>query len=143
QFESGVAALFAAPDLAAPARLQVMTIHKAKGLEFDTVIVPGLGSGTARDERKLFLWMETRQGLLLAPVNPTGSDKDPIHEFIRGLDRERAEHECGRLLYVAATRAKRSLHLLGSCGLDAGAPRTPAKGSLLARLWPVVAGRFA
>ena len=34
--------LYAAPDVGEDARLQLMTIHKAKGLEFSTVIVPGL-----------------------------------------------------------------------------------------------------
>ena len=58
-FEQSVANLYALPDLRASDRLQVMTIHKAKGLEFDTVIVPGLAAGTGRDERRLFMWMET------------------------------------------------------------------------------------
>jgi ATP-dependent helicase/nuclease subunit A len=143
-FESTLAELFALPDLAAPDRLQVMTIHKAKGLEFDTVIVPGLGSGTARDDRKLFMWMETpAESLLLAPINPTGQKGDAIYEFIRALDKEKADHETGRLLYVAATRAKRRLHLLGDTKRDpAGDVKPPAKGSLLAKIWPVVSGRF-
>ena len=143
-FEATLGELFALPDLAAPDRLQVMTIHKAKGLEFDTVIVPGLGSGTARDDRKLFMWMETpKSSLLLAPINATGQKGDDIYEFIRALDKEKADHENGRLLYVAATRAKRRLHLLGDTKRDPhGDVKPPAKGSLLAKIWPVVRGQF-
>ena len=148
-FDESLAKLFAQPDLAASERLQIMSIHKAKGLEFGTVIVPGLGSGTGRDERELFKWMELageEAGLLLAPINPTGSDKDPIYETIRRLDKTKGAHEAGRLLYVAATRAKRHLHLLGSVklALKDGATEigSPAAGSLLEKLWPVVAAEF-
>ena len=103
-FEASVAGLFAAPDLTAPDALQVMTIHKAKGLEFDTVIVPGLAAGTGRDDRPLFLWMETAESrLLLAPINATGSDKEPIYELIRGLDKRRADHEN---VHLAGTSGK-------------------------------------
>jgi ATP-dependent exoDNAse (exonuclease V) beta subunit len=153
-FERGLGELYALPDLhAAPDDPQVLTIHKAKGLEFDTVIVPGLGSGTGRDERKLFVWLERpalegagRSRLLLAPINPTGSDKDATYEYIRRLDKEKESHEDARLLYVAATRAKRHLHLLGDVSVKAGArgaePQPPRKGSLLAKLWPAVESDF-
>ena len=153
-FEEGLEKLYALPDLRADAATpQILTIHKAKGLEFDTVIVPGLGSGTGRDERKLLVWTErpTLDGtggsqLLLAPINPTGSDKDPTYEYIRRLDREKNGHEDARLLYVAATRAKKHLHLLGDVGLEPGAqepePKSPSAGSLLARLWPAVEADF-
>jgi ATP-dependent exoDNAse (exonuclease V) beta subunit len=148
-FEAGLAGLYALPDLAASERLQLMTIHKAKGLEFDTVILPGLGATGRSDERELFIWMERPapyggKQLLLAPVNPTGSDKDKIYETIRRLERDKAAHETGRLLYVATTRAKQHLHLVGSVKRDdEGAPKDPAKGSLLEKLWPVVASSFA
>jgi ATP-dependent exoDNAse (exonuclease V) beta subunit len=154
-FEEGLEKLFAPPDESADRRLQVMTIHKAKGLEFDTVIVPGLGAGVPPDERRLFLWMERprtgRDGaqtdLLLAPMHPAGAQKDPIHEYIRGLDRMKGDLENGRLLYVAATRAKRRLHLLGDAkrgdGEDRAALKGPRKGSLLAKLWPAVEEDFA
>ena len=144
-FELGVAALYALPDLEAGEGLQVMTIHKAKGLEFDTVIVPGLERGTERDDSRLFLWTETANdpGLLLAPMNPTGSRDDEIYEYIRGLEKGKADHECGRLLYVAATRARRNLHLLGNARLDRqGLVKKPARGSLLEKLWPVAKGHF-
>ena len=136
--------LFALPDLTASDRLQVMTIHKAKGLEFDTVIVPGLASGGGRDERKLFMWMETPEGsLLLAPINPTGGKDDPTYEFIRDLDKDKADHENARLLYVAATRAKHRLHLMGDAGLDSdGHVKEPNRGTLLRKIWSVVEDRF-
>src|SRR5438445_5485240 len=51
--------LYALPDVAAgDDDLQIMTIHKAKGLEFDTVIVPGLDRGPGRSDPPLFLWKE-------------------------------------------------------------------------------------
>ena len=142
-FEAGLAKLFSRPGAGVSERLQVMTIHNAKGLEFDTVIVPGLHADTATDERKLFMWMETLEGLLLAPVNPAGSDKDAIYELIRRLDKEKAAHEGGRVLYVAATRARSRLHLIGNCKRDAaGVVKEPPRASLLGKLWPVVAGDF-
>ncbi len=154
-FEEGLAGLYAPPDEEGNPRLQVMTIHKAKGLEFDTVIVPGLGAGAPPDEKRLFLWMERprarheggESGLLLGPVHATGADRDPIHEYIRGLDKRKGDLENGRLLYVAATRAKRRLHLLGDARLgdaeDPAALKGPKRGSLLAKLWTVVADDFA
>jgi ATP-dependent exoDNAse (exonuclease V) beta subunit len=153
-FERALEELYALPDLHAdPNDPQILTIHNAKGLEFDTVIVPGLGSGTGRDERKLFVWMERPvpggahgSQLLLAPINPTGSDDDATYEYIRRLDREKERHEDARLLYVAATRAKKHLHLLGDVGLNAESeepePNAPRRGSLLATLWPAVGPDF-
>jgi ATP-dependent exoDNAse (exonuclease V) beta subunit len=51
-------------------------------------------------------------------------------------------HEEARLLYVATTRAKERLHLLGDVRCDDDGPRTPGKGSLLEKLWPVVQSQF-
>ncbi|HTS84618.1 MAG TPA: UvrD-helicase domain-containing protein [Usitatibacter sp.] len=143
-FVASLDELYALPDLAAPDRLQVMTIHKAKGLEFDTVIVPGLSQGARGDERRLFMWMETPEGsLLLAPINPTGRKNDSTYEFIRQLDKDKASHENARLLYVAATRAKHRLHLMGDVGIDNdGAVKEPAKHTLLGKIWPAVREAF-
>ena len=90
-----------------------MTIHKAKGLEFDTVILPGLGSIPRGDDQRLLLWLEHRGELLLAPIAVSGGDKDPIYGYLASIERRKSEQETARLLYVAATRARRSLHLLG------------------------------
>ncbi|MGH9424059.1 MAG: 3'-5' exonuclease, partial [Thermoanaerobaculia bacterium] len=42
-------------------RVQVMTIHSAKGLEFDTVIVPQLQKETRSSDRELLVWTEETQ----------------------------------------------------------------------------------
>jgi len=151
--DAALAGLYARPDPTASARLQVMTVHKAKGLEFDTVILPGLHQRGRGDDDPLLLWMERpRAGgasdLLLAPMRPAGSqERDPIYDFIRQLAKEKAGHEQGRLLYVAVTRAVRRLELFGFVGVktpDDGDAElaAPAAGSPLARLWPLVGDAF-
>ena len=114
-FEEGLAKLYALPDLQADERLQIMTIHKAKGLEFDTVIVPGLGRRAARRRRQAVpvdgaagAREDGATDLLLAPIQETGAEDDPIYEWLHKLDAEKERFEDGRLLYVAATRAARS-----------------------------------
>lgn len=129
-----LATLYAPPDpAAAESDLQVMTIHKAKGLEFGTVIVPGLERAPGGGGSPLLRWRELAGGgLLMAPVKETGGDEEPAYEYLKKLDREAEDTEAGRLLYVAATRARHRLHLL-AC------PRKtmPPKRSLLERAWPV------
>jgi len=129
------------------ALVQVMTIHKAKGLQFDTVIVPGLGRAIRREDRPALLWQELAQAgsrdLLLAPINATGAADDPLYELLWSLRARQETAETDRLLYVAVTRARERLHLLGQVPpdrgpSDAGAVPRAARGSLLDRLWPVV-----
>ncbi len=137
-----VGKLFARPDAGASDALQVMTIHKAKGLEFDTVILPGLGRKTRGNAARLLAWLERPRAhgdsdLLLAPIRERSEDKDPIYTYLEQLDETKAMHEDCRLLYVAATRAKSRLHLLGHAQMRDDVPR-PTNGSLLERLWPVV-----
>ncbi|MBI4193651.1 MAG: UvrD-helicase domain-containing protein [Betaproteobacteria bacterium] len=142
-----VAALFALPDVAADPRLQVMTIHKAKGLEFDTVIVPGLGYAPRNKSARLLLWnvrprARGASDLLLAPIREASETEDPVYRYLDALDDVKGEHENARLLYVAATRAKSRLHLIGQIAFDGKAVR-PRPRSLLERLWPVVGETFS
>jgi len=146
-FESldrAVAKLFAKPDSFADGQLQIMTIHKAKGLEFGTVIIPGLGKATRRSDTPLLRWQEDpRYGLLLAPVSVRGSqEKDPIYQLITKLDAEKHDLETGRLLYVATTRAIQRLFLLGHAEENSKGEFSPGKGSLLEKLWPLFEGEF-
>ena len=151
-FEHGLTRLYALSDLEADETLQIMTIHKAKGLEFDCVIVPGLGRASRHDDKRLLKWMERPRNLfngpggdgivdlLLAPIHETGVNNDPIYSWLQKLDNDKAHFENQRLLYVAATRAKESLHLLGNVGLslDKTGVKRPVSGALLNKLWQVV-----
>ncbi len=144
--------LFAAADVEADDRLQIMTIHKAKGLEFDTVIVPGLGRRPRGESVRLLAWTERARGhdapdLLLAPIHATGSQGDPIADYLRDLEQARARNEDARLLYVAATRARQRLHLIGDVSvtgtMEAPIFKEPAASSLLKALWPAVEPVYA
>ncbi|MDT8364122.1 MAG: UvrD-helicase domain-containing protein [Nitrosomonas sp.] len=149
--DDALARLFASPDTAADDSLQIMTLHKAKGLEFDTVILPGLGKSPRRDREKLLNWAEfsTESGvadLMCAPISAPGDDKDPISAYIMTLEKEKTSMEDARLLYVAVTRARNQLYLLGQIAFDAdrskdGIPLPPAN-TLLAKLWPAVEKHF-
>ena len=130
--------------------VQIMTIHKAKGLEFDSVIVPGLERAPRHDDKRLMLWTEQPnpetgdRELLLAPIRQAGIDDetDEIYRYIAQLEREKQRQEDVRLLYVAATRARSALHLFASVTLkqtsDGPQVVAPRAGSLLASLWPAL-----
>ncbi len=127
------------------ARLRIMTIHKAKGLEFDTVILMGLGRQPRGTERAVLNWLtlpdaDGHEHLLPSPVGARGEKaKDPLHEFIHGIEQEKQRLELDRLLYVACTRARQTLHLVGTARTRDGEVVPPASSTLLARLWPALA----
>ena len=142
RLESQLDNLFAKPMADDSARIDVMTIHKAKGLEFDTVILPTLHRGVRRESTSLLRWTRlpgAQGGIVLAPMKAQGADQDATYDWIGLLEEQRSHRERGRLLYVAATRAKRELHLLGAAEVkdNAGVPelRSPRHGSMLAMLW--------
>ena len=129
--------------------VQVMTIHKAKGLEFDTVIVPGLGQSAGRTDTPLVSWAEVPGDLgprlLLAPARSSGEAQDPHFEYVKHLNEEKVRFEEARLAYVAFTRAKQRLHVLGHVKADSeeGTVRPPPERSLLGVIWPGVEAEFA
>jgi ATP-dependent helicase/nuclease subunit A len=122
-----VKALKAQADPEADERLQLMTIHEAKGLQFDTVILPGLGRASGRDDKDLFLFHEG----LMAPIQESGGDEDPIYNYLHEIDSRKSKNELVRQLYVATTRAKKRLHLLGY----ARPTGKPPSNSFLALMW--------
>ncbi len=122
------------------ARVQIMTVHRAKGLEFDAVVFMGLGREWPSDDARALRWLErtTEAGgedLLLAPLkdNVQGG---ALHDFIRREERGRDDLERVRLAYVAATRARDRLYLVAQLP---AAGSQPAERSLLARLSAVFA----
>jgi ATP-dependent exoDNAse (exonuclease V) beta subunit len=146
--EERLGKLFAAPDPTAGTGLQLMTIHKAKGLEFDTVIIPGLGRSVRPPERSLLVWQERPdpgykgEGLLLAPMPASAADdQDRTYQAIARLHAEKDKLETIRLLYVAATRARQRLCLLGHAERNKNGILSPATGSLLKAAWPALSAQ--
>jgi ATP-dependent helicase/nuclease subunit A len=132
-----------------PGAVEVLTMHAAKGLEWDVVIVPGLGRRNARDPEPLLHWVEFPNAgeepeLLLAPLRATGEPAPrSVAAYIRGVRRQRQQLERVRLLYVTATRARRALHWLGAATpVDDGSVCRPGSGSLLQALWPALREQF-
>ncbi len=140
-----VSQLYAAPDGRADKRLQLMTIHKAKGLEFDHVILPGLGRSPRSNQTELLAWLLRARGdeedLILAPIHEAGAEKTAIYKYIDNIDKTKQRFEDARLLYVATTRTKKTLHLLGHASVKETKGELncePQGRSLLAHLWATV-----
>ena len=135
------------PD--AKVKLEILTMHGAKGLEWDLVLLPGLHRGTGRPKSTLLHWQSYTpvsggEQLLLAPLRSAQqADNSKLINMIRNEEQRRSRFETQRLLYVAATRARQQLVL--STVLDADKAQDeqkPNKQSLLAMLWPGLGDAF-
>jgi ATP-dependent helicase/nuclease subunit A len=135
-FDQILTDLYASPLAVSENAVQIMTMHKAKGLEFDFVILPGLGKRIKGDEKRLVYWMPHGDDLLLAPIEEKGGETSPLYEFLSDLNKEKEDYETLRLLYVAATRAKSQLHLFGHLEPSKEDEWKPHSKSLLNKLWP-------
>ncbi|MEH6822571.1 MAG: UvrD-helicase domain-containing protein [Motiliproteus sp.] len=148
-FERALEKLYAQPAADADSRLQIMTIHKSKGLEFDTVILAGLDRRPPNPDKPLLQWQlrldsNGQQELLLAPLSARDQEPEPIYLYLSSEAQERARMESTRLLYVGATRAIKRLHLTANLSSDKdGEPKAPNKDSLLAGIWLQVKAEFA
>jgi len=90
--------------------VRVLTIHKAKGLEFPIVVLPGFHHGTGRGRELPVIshdWSTAVQGVSLGDHCSLGA------VLIREKSQVREAAERRRLLYVGMTRAKERLILSG------------------------------
>jgi ATP-dependent exoDNAse (exonuclease V) beta subunit len=155
-----LAKLTAQPDPEADANtgVQLMTIHKSKGLEFEIVIVPELQARTRQGKFNMLSWLErgllpdeienapdgSRQitEFLVAPLQSKGAERSRARVWVDRVYRDREAQETRRLLYVAATRAREELHIFArpACKRDKDGNWTLAGpvASLLKTAWPAL-----
>jgi ATP-dependent exoDNAse (exonuclease V) beta subunit len=85
--------------------VRILTVHKAKGLEFPVVVLAGFGSGSRPQSEGLLI--PFREGPWAASIRMgTETIASPDYDFIRRADDDRDWAEVRRLLYVGATRAR-------------------------------------
>ncbi|HTA79275.1 MAG TPA: UvrD-helicase domain-containing protein [Terracidiphilus sp.] len=139
------------PESDADCGVQLMTIHKSKGLEFEVVLVPELQAHGIITRGRLLSWIE--RGLaepdasgaltefLVAPLQTKGAERSKIRMWVDRLYREREQQETRRILYVAATRAREELHFFARPEYKDD-PVTPQINEpwncLLATAWPAL-----
>ena len=124
-------------------RIEALTIHKSKGLQYEHVVLVGCGRPPRGADRPLLHLRSVDDGVLLIP-RPE-DEQLPGHaqyDFLHSLSSDAGEAEAMRLLYVAVTRAQESLHLVAGVGTDSRGQFKPRARSIAARLWPVLAPTF-
>ena len=141
--------LFAKPDPSVSERcgVQLMTIHKAKGLGFNVVVVPGLQKKAGQDGQSLIRYLErtnaTGAEMVAAPIGLKGEKSSPpLYSWVGRQKKDREAEERKRLLYVACTRAREELHLFGTAAVT-NSGLNPTPGSLLATGWPALEPTFS
>ena len=147
--DARLASLYAEP---APGEIAVelLTIHRAKGLEWDMVLVPGLERGSGRDRKVLLNWLEldgltdsADAGILLAPIDAAGEEAGGLSKWLTSLRNRRDEAERRRLFYVACTRARDELHLFAAAKRRKDLTLyAAASNSLLNACWPAAEPHF-
>ncbi len=108
QIDFRVESLYA-EDMACENPVKIMTIHKAKGLEFDFVFIPQSQKGTRSDGSELMvsdvlIGSDGQINPVIAPLVKDSSDS--VYSFVRKFTSIKKLHEVVRTCYVAMTRAK-------------------------------------
>ena len=104
--------------------VRMMTVHRAKGLEFPVVCVADLGKDGREDDGQLRISDDGSVGLRLANLGGGAVDSTRLAD-IKARAKRAAEEEERRIFYVAATRAKE--HLVLSGATDLGKRPDPAE----------------
>ncbi len=96
-----------------PGYIQLLTIHKSKGMEFDAVILPFAGSQGVDHTRHMdHFATEDSKGFLFSVSNGEKRKAWPAIERLTEDWKHKQISESMRLLYVAITRARFAVYLL-------------------------------
>ena len=98
--------------------IRLMTIHRAKGLEFGVVVVADLGRAVRPASEIVRVTPDGRLGLRLSRAGAGGRENALDYRAIGDEQRVAQEAEERRLFYVAVTRAQERLVLSGALKFD-------------------------
>ncbi|HKO11998.1 MAG TPA: PD-(D/E)XK nuclease family protein, partial [Acidobacteriaceae bacterium] len=87
-------------------------------------------------------WNPAEEEFLVAPIGPRGDDSHPLYQWVTRQRKIRFDEERKRLFYVACTRARHELHLLGTAILNGNGLRPGDSSSLLETAWPALQRDF-
>ena len=131
-FDERLQKLYAAPDASdAAGQVELLTMHGAKGLQWDTVILPGLGHKGTNADTPLLAFTEVPVcggAMPLMAAKASTRQKDALYSLVNKIENNKYNNELQRLLYVACTRPETTLHMLGHLSESKGEAAT---GSLL------------
>lgn len=143
--ERALRKLYAEP-LADAHAVELMTIHKAKGLEWDLVLVPALHRDTGNTHHELLRWLEldgdhgSKAEVILSPISGKGEEASRLSKWLGNVQAVREAAESKRLLYVVCTRAREELHLFTATSFRKdGSLVVPRANTLLRAAWPAAA----
>jgi ATP-dependent helicase/nuclease subunit A len=97
--------------------VRLMTVHRAKGLEFPVVCLADLGKDGREDDGSLRISDDGSLGLRLASIGGGSVDSAKL-ERIKAEQKAAGEAEEKRIFYVAVTRAQGHLVLSGAVDLE-------------------------
>ena len=120
------------------ANVEVMTVHRSKGQEYDFVFIPNAGAASRSSERPALLWEEHGRGVLMAPIPETGREQAEVYEHLYGNEKARTTYELVRQLYVAVTRARVQATLSLCCTEEQSMSYRPAANSLIGQAFNAI-----
>ena len=121
--------------------VRLMTIHRAKGLEFDVVCLADLGKLGREDNSGLQITNDGRVGVRLASMGGGRMDSATL-ERIRQEQKLEDEEEERRIFHVAATRAREHLILSGATDFEKLSDPAPLEEPMR-WIWPALAPDLA
>ncbi len=128
--------------------VQVMTIHRAKGLEFRTVILPQLAGTGGGYDRDLLVGAETADSdgstEFTVYARPKKGAEDANYSEVARANDDKQLQELKRLFYVGCTRAIDELYLFGNVDrkLRGGGFKKVNARSFLGLIWNSVQDEF-
>ena len=131
--------------------VELLTIHNAKGLEWDVVFAPALERMPGQNMSRLFRWSEIDSPgapedgaahVMLAPIAGRGDESHALYKWLGRVQYAREAAERQRLFYVACTRARQELHLFASPATTVNGAINAHPLSLLKSAWAAAERHF-